>query len=110
MSKKPLPVTGAAVVGGNVTSVPTARRIDRFRHRGHIREYRDGLFGPPSWQAVFIGQGVDPQAHDVLADILPEPVLAKRMAEMRALIARTADAMPDHAATVSRHCPAGTAP
>ncbi|MEN3745973.1 tryptophan halogenase family protein [Sphingomonas sp. HF-S3] len=85
-------------------------RIDRFRHRGHIREYRDGLFGPPSWQAVFIGQGVDPQAHDVLADILPEPVLAQRMAELRALIARTADAMPDHAATVSRHCPAGAAP
>ena len=28
-----------------------ADKIDRFRHRGHVQAYRDGLFGPPSWQA-----------------------------------------------------------
>src|SRR3546814_8962077 len=41
-----------------------ADKIDRFRHRGHVQAYRDGLFGPPSWQAVFVGQGIEPRAAD----------------------------------------------
>ncbi|AQR73400.1 tryptophan halogenase family protein [Sphingomonas sp. LM7] len=86
-----------------------ADKIERFRHRGHIREYRDGLFGPPSWQAVFIGQGVEPAAHDVIADLIPDAVLAKRMHELRAVIASAAGAMPDHTAMVTRYCPAGPA-
>src|SRR3546814_15860280 len=36
-----------------------ADKIDRFRHPGHVQAYRDGLFGPPSWQAVFVGQGIE---------------------------------------------------
>ncbi|RYD59983.1 MAG: tryptophan 7-halogenase [Sphingomonadales bacterium] len=84
-------------------------KIERFRHRGHIREYRDGLFGPPSWQSVFIGQGVIPTGHDAMADLMPEAVLTERMASLRALIGNTAGAMPSHADTVLRHCDAGAA-
>jgi tryptophan halogenase len=86
-----------------------ADKIERFRHRGHIREYRDGLFGPPSWQAVFIGQGIEPEAQDVIAGMMPEAVLAERMAKLRTTIAGTAAAMPAHADTVARYCPAGGA-
>jgi tryptophan halogenase len=83
-------------------------KIERFRHRGHIREYRDGLFGPPSWQAVFIGQGVEPDAQDALADLMPDATLAQRMRELRATIAAAAGAMPAHADTLARYCPAGS--
>ena len=78
-------------------------RIERFRHRGHIPEYRDGLFGTPSWQAVFIGQGIEPQGHDVMAGLMPEAVLAQRLADLRALIASAATSMPHHADTVARY-------
>jgi tryptophan 7-halogenase len=81
-----------------------AEKIERFRHRGHIPDYRDGLFGPPSWQAVFIGQGIIPEAQDVLADLMPDEVLAERMASLRKVIADTAGSMPLHEDTVARHC------
>jgi tryptophan halogenase len=84
-------------------------KIERFRHRAHIREYRDGLFGPASWQAVFIGQGILPGGQEAMADLMPDAVLAERMAGLKALIARTAGAMPEHSATVARHAPAGAA-
>ncbi|RYD50475.1 MAG: tryptophan 7-halogenase [Sphingomonadales bacterium] len=86
-----------------------ADRIERFRHRGHIREYRDGLFGPPSWQAVFIGQGIVPEASDAMAELMSEAVLTERMAKLRGLVGNTAAAMPLHAETIARYCPAGGA-
>jgi tryptophan halogenase len=82
-------------------------KIERFRHRGHIREYRDGLFGPPSWQAVFIGQGIEPDAQDAMANLMPDAALTERLAKLRSLIAETAVGMPKHADTVARHYPAG---
>src|SRR3546814_16107628 len=57
-----------------------ADKIDRFRHRGHVQAYRDGLFGPPSWQAVFVGQGIEPRAADRHADVLPTAQVAARLA------------------------------
>lgn len=81
-------------------------RIDRFRHRGHVPAYRDGLFGPTSWQAVFVGQGIVPQAADRLADILPDAVLAERLDALSATIAYGVQSARDHAAFVSDYCPA----
>ena len=84
-------------------------KIERFRHRAHIREYRDGLFGPASWQAVFIGQGIMPRAQDAMAGLMPEAALAERMAALKALVAQTAAAMPDHGDAVARYAPSGVA-
>ena len=84
-----------------------ADKIERFRHRGHIREYRDGLFGPPSWQAVFVGQGVEPVAHDAMAGLMPDDILDRRMRELRAQVAAAAASMPPHAEAVRKYCPAG---
>jgi tryptophan halogenase len=83
-----------------------AGKIDRFRHRAHVQAYRDGLFGPPSWQAVFVGQGVVPEAADRLADMLPDDQLAERLAGLHATIARGAASAPLHADFVAHYCPA----
>jgi tryptophan halogenase len=83
-----------------------AGKIDRFRHRAHVQAYRDGLFGPPSWQAVFVGQGVVPHAADRLADMLPGDQLAERLAGLQATIARGAASAPLHADFVAHYCPA----
>src|SRR3990167_4072447 len=58
-----------------------AGKIDRFRHRGHVQAYRDGLFGPPIWPAVVVGQGVGPGAAARLADALPADLLDERLAK-----------------------------
>jgi len=81
-------------------------KIDRFRHRGHVQAYRDGLFGPPSWQAVFVGQGIEPLAADRLADVLPAEALAQRLEMLASTIARGAGSAPSHADFIARYCPA----
>src|SRR3546814_6014574 len=83
-----------------------ADNIDRFRHRGHVQAYRDGLFGPPSWQAVFVGQGIEPRAADRLADVLPTAKVEERLASLAATIADAAATAPSHADFIARYCPA----
>ena len=83
-----------------------ADKIDRFRHRGHVQAYRDGLFGPPSWQAVFVGQGIEPRAADRLADVLPAATVEERLQNLAATIADAAATAPSHADFIARYCPA----
>ncbi len=81
-------------------------RIEAFRHRGHVPAYRDGLFGPTSWQAVFVGQGIVPRTGDRLADAMPEDVLAQRLDGFAASVAQGIADAPSHAEFVARYCPA----
>jgi len=81
-------------------------KIERFRHRGHVHAHRDGLFGPPSWQAVFVGQNIAPAGHDRLAAALPESMLLDRMHALHGEIATSVAAMPTHAETVRSYCAA----
>lgn len=83
-----------------------AGKIERFRHRGHVQAYRDGLFGPPSWQAVFVGQGIDPLAADRLADVLPAATVNERLQNLAATIAGAAGTVPSHADFIAHYCPA----
>lgn len=81
-------------------------KIARFRHRGHVQAYRDGLFGPPSWQAVFVGQGILPVASDQLAEAMPPDTLSARLSMFADAIDRGVATMPSHADFVARYCPA----
>ncbi|MDZ3832969.1 MAG: tryptophan halogenase family protein [Sphingopyxis sp.] len=81
-------------------------KIERFRNRAYVEAYRDGLFGPPSWQAVFVGQGIMPAAADRLADAMPDAVLADRLGKLAQTIERGAATAPLHADFVARYCPA----
>ncbi|MBC6983415.1 tryptophan halogenase family protein [Caulobacter sp. 17J80-11] len=79
-------------------------KIELFTRRGHLPQYKDGLFSPPSWLSVLLGQGLRPQAYDRLADNLPLDELFARMETLHARIdARTA-AMPGHDAFVRSYC------
>ncbi|MFN4095509.1 MAG: tryptophan halogenase family protein [Sphingomonas sp.] len=81
-------------------------RIEAFRHRGHVPAYRDGLFGPTSWQAVFVGQGIVPRTGDRLADAMPADVLKQRLDWFAASVAQGIADAPSHADFVARYCPA----
>ena len=39
-------------------------KMEAWRRRGHVPTYEDGVFLPPSWIAVFAGQGVWPDGVD----------------------------------------------
>ncbi|TGX54401.1 tryptophan 7-halogenase [Sphingomonas gei] len=82
------------------------RRIDLFRNRGRIFRLEDELFAETSWIAVMLGQGIAPQGWDPLADALNPDQLAAMLDRIRSTFRRAADAMPDHAAYLARHCAA----
>ncbi|MEH0195235.1 tryptophan halogenase family protein [Caulobacter sp. CCNWLY153] len=81
-----------------------ARRMELFAHRGRWFPSEYDLFHEPNWLAVLLGQGIVPEEWDPLVDSLPEDQVRQRLSHLSALIARTAEAMPDHAEFVARYC------
>ncbi len=82
-------------------------RLEQFRHRGHIQKYKDGLFSPHSWLAVYVGQGVLPEGYDRLADGLDLATTEDRLKDLRGRIASAVDAMPAHADFLQDFCRVG---
>lgn len=74
-----------------------AARMERFRHRGLVPNYRDGLFAPPSWISVMFGQDLRPEGYDPLADNIDLERLIGRMRDMERQIHQHVEKMPSHA-------------
>jgi tryptophan halogenase len=80
-------------------------KIELFRRRGRIVKYREGVFLDASWVAVYIGQGVVPEGHDMRADLPALGVLTDGMDALRSEIRSKAERMPDHRAHIESYCP-----
>ena len=84
-------------------------KLDLFRRRGRIVKYREGCFLDASWVAVYLGQRIFPQGHDMRADAPAADALARDMAVLHDEIRATAERMPDHVGHIARYCPMATA-
>jgi len=80
-------------------------KMELFRRRGRVAKYREGVFLDASWIAVYIGQGIVPDGHDMRADLPSSTALANAMSALRSEIRQRAEAMPDHRAHIERYCP-----
>jgi tryptophan 7-halogenase len=85
-----------------------AGKMAAFRERGHVVQYREGLFKEPSWISVYIGQNIMPERHDPLADAMDAGTLQHRVNAIRDLIRRAADASPSQASFLAKHCASNT--
>lgn len=83
-----------------------ADKIDLFKGSGRVFRENEELFNDTSWFAVFIGQGILPEAWDPMADAMEEGLFKARMAEIKAVIARSAEVMPDHMDFIRQNCAA----
>lgn len=83
-----------------------AQRIRLFRANGRIFQEGEDIFGPSSWLQVMIGQGLVPRAYDPLADSMSAGEAAQMVANVKDVIRRTAEQLPDHQAFVDHHCKA----
>lgn len=81
-------------------------KLTLFEHRGHIPQYKDGLFSPPSWLSVLVGQGYRPRAYHPMADNVSLEAVRGEMDVLRQRISDRVDAMPAHDAFVTDYCPA----
>jgi len=79
-------------------------KMETFKHRGHIHRYRDGLFAPPSWVAVYTGQNVLPRHYDRQVDNMSTEAMLEKMREMQARVAVNVDALPTHADFLRDYC------
>ena len=61
-----------------------ARKLALFREKGRIFRYDDELFSIPSWVAVMLGQGIDPDGYDPVVDALDADRVADALRRMRA--------------------------
>ncbi|MDB5721768.1 MAG: tryptophan 7-halogenase [Alphaproteobacteria bacterium] len=85
------------------------RKMALFRHRGFIEQYKDGLFSPPSWLSVFLGQGLAPLHYHPMADAMPLPALLGEMEMLRSNVRTEAMALPSHALAIEDYCAASVA-
>lgn len=84
-------------------------KIEHFESSGRIFREANELFTESSWLAVMHGQGLRSRAWEPLADRFSQGDMALRLDSMADLIARAAEAMPDHDAYIQRNC-AGVVP
>jgi tryptophan halogenase len=83
-------------------------RIEMFRESAGIFGAAEDLFQLHSWLQVLWGQGVRPRAtHPFVAAVAPQD-RAGYLRDLRALTARAAQALPDHAQFIGAHCAAPT--
>ena len=73
-------------------------KLALFKARGRVASYDNGLFLDPSWVAVYIGQGIIPEAYDWRVDQLEARDIKAHLANMRGLMWQSASRMQDHTA------------
>ena len=72
-------------------------KIDAWTTRGYIIKYEFGLFLPPSWIAVMIGQNLMPKGYDRRADTLSADELVRKASVIRAGVLAAVRETPEHA-------------
>jgi tryptophan halogenase len=72
-------------------------RIDAWLTRGYIMEYEFGLFLPPSWVAVMLGQNLVPKGYDRRADLMAQEMLRTNAEAIRNDIRKAVAETPRHA-------------
>src|SRR5690606_19084034 len=89
-------------------SIPSTlqRKIDLFKASGRFFREDDELFVDSNWVAVFLGQKVWPRRYDPLVDGLDMRGVRHNCERLRALIRKTAEAMPSQRAFIERYCAA----
>jgi tryptophan halogenase len=75
-----------------------ADKLELWRKAGRIEKYSDGLFYDASWIAVYVGQGMLPEAHDPRPALGDPQHLVRAVGSLRSAIAREVAGMPHHRA------------
>jgi tryptophan halogenase len=82
------------------------RRLALYRGRGRIVRQGGELFAEAAWLQVMEGQGLVPEGHHALADLIAEDETAEYLASVQGVIAQCVAHMPTHDDFIARHCPA----
>lgn len=79
-------------------------KIRLFKGYGRVFRENEELFNDTSWFSVLTGQNIRPDRHDPVADVLDEAETARRMENIRSVIATSANYMPKMADFIAETC------
>jgi len=85
-------------------------RIDLFTETGRVFRNGNELFAENSWIQVMLGQGITPQQHHHVADLMDDRELNGFLEEIRTRVERTVAQLPPHAEYVTRYCQGAARP
>lgn len=79
-------------------------RIQLFRETGRVFRTHNELFAENSWIQVMLGQGITPQQHHQVADLMGDQELSGFLEDIRGTVNRTVAQLPPHHAYVRQYC------
>lgn len=79
-------------------------KMAAFKEQAYVVSYEQGLFLEPSWVAVYLGQGMNPQSYHRGANQLGGQEMEHLFRSVAGEVASAAEAMPVHSDIVARHC------
>ena len=82
------------------------QKVELFKANGQIFREEDELFTDTSWAAVMMGQGIQMEGHNPMADALDMPATRKEVDEMEQSIRFLVQHMPGHGEYLQKYCPA----
>ncbi|MCV2353731.1 tryptophan 7-halogenase [Paucibacter sp. B2R-40] len=87
-------------------SIPASlrHRIDLFRETARVFRVPNELFAENSWIQVMLGQGILPQQHHQVADLMGDAELARFLNSIRQHVDQTVVQLPAHQAYVESYC------
>ncbi|SHF37642.1 tryptophan halogenase [Microbulbifer donghaiensis] len=83
-----------------------AHRLQMFRESGTLFNYEADLFGIASWIQVMLGQGLMPERHHPIVDLMGETELENFLASIRQQVRRQVENMPSHLDFIDHYCKA----
>jgi tryptophan halogenase len=81
-------------------------RIELFRETGRVFRVPNELFAENSWIQVMLGQGIEPQQHHPVADLMGDEELSGFLNGIKSQVDRTVAQLPSHQAYVEQYCKA----
>lgn len=81
-----------------------ADKIAIFKRHGRIFRENEELFNDTSWFAVMIGQGMEPEGYDPMADVMSADELRRRLESIRSAVVKSVEHMPGHRDFIAANC------
>ncbi len=83
-------------------SIPESlkEKIELYTATGVVTNYRQGLFMPASWLAVYLGQGLIPRSFDARVSTFPIEKIDKYLNDLRRQLIELAKNMPAHSLAI----------
>jgi len=81
-------------------------RIALFKETARVFKEPNELFGENSWIQVMLGQGIVPEQHHPVVDVMGDEELTRFMQGIKSNVDKTVATLPGHQAYVERYCKA----